>query len=62
MPTEVRSATSTASASRFDFVVANANGNTVSVFIGKGDGTFYPRVDYTEEISANSTEPGHLGS
>src|ERR1019366_4226030 len=29
-----------------DLAIANSTGNTVSVLLGKGDGTFSPKVDY----------------
>ena len=32
---------------KLDLVTANGNGNTVSVFMGNGDGTFQTNVDYT---------------
>jgi len=31
---------------RLDFAVANSGSNTVSVFLGNGDGSFRPRVDF----------------
>lgn len=38
-----------------DLAVTNAGSNTVSILLGKGDGTFQPRVDY-----ATGREPGAI--
>ncbi|HEX4750130.1 MAG TPA: FG-GAP-like repeat-containing protein [Bryobacteraceae bacterium] len=39
-----------------DLAVANANDNTLSIFLGNGDGTFQPAVSYPVSASGSSTQ------
>ncbi len=39
---------------KVDLVVANANGDSVSVLLGNGDGTFHPEVEYSAGSSPHA--------
>ena len=41
-------------------MTANATGNNISVFIGRGDGTFNARVDYAMDTQPWSLQLGDL--
>src|SRR5262249_47367281 len=47
---------------KLDLAVANPGGNTVSVLLGNGDGTFGPRVDYGVGTSPLSVAAADLGN
>jgi len=45
-----------------DLVVANNNGNNVSVFLGNGDGTFQPMVNYAANQHPKSVAVGYFNN